>query len=47
MLNDATDPLLRPIQCRLPTFGSFDLSPIVAILLITVSGSVALTLLAG
>ncbi len=47
MLNHATDPLLRPIQRRLPAFGGFDLSPIVAILLISVSGSVALTLLAG
>lgn len=47
LLNEATDPVLRPIQRRLPTFGGFDLSPLVAILLIGVVESLMLSLLAG
>ena len=47
VLNDVTDPVLRPIQRRLPMFGGFDLSPLIAILLISVIESVVLTLLAG
>jgi YggT family protein len=46
-LNEATDPILRPIQRRLPSFGGFDLSPLIAILLIGVFESLMLTLLAG
>ncbi|MGI8826662.1 MAG: YggT family protein [Chloroflexota bacterium] len=46
-LNQATDPLLRPIQRRLPTLGGFDLSPLIAILLIGIVESMALNLLAG
>ena len=47
LLNDATNPVLRPIQRRLPTFGGFDLSPLIAIVLITVIESLVLGLLAG
>jgi YggT family protein len=46
-LNDATDPLLRPIQRKLPTPGGLDLSPLVAILLIGVVQAILLSLLAG
>ena len=46
-INEATDPILRPIQRRLPPFGGFDLSPLVAILLISVVESLVLALLAG
>ncbi len=47
VLSDVTDPVLRPIQRRLPTFGGFDLSPLIAIVLITVMESLVLNLLAG
>jgi YggT family protein len=47
MLNQATDPVLSPIRRRLPLLGGFDLSPIVAILLIGVVESLLLTALAG
>lgn len=47
MLNDATDPILRPIQRRLPPLGGFDLSPLIAILLISAVESLVLALLAG
>jgi uncharacterized protein YggT (Ycf19 family) len=47
MLNDATDPILRPVQRRLPLFGGFDLSPFVAIILINFVVSLTLGLLAG
>ncbi|GAC1326016.1 MAG: hypothetical protein NVS2B16_27430 [Chloroflexota bacterium] len=46
-LNDATNPILNPIQRRLPAFGGFDLSPIIAIVLINVGETLALGLLAG
>src|SRR4051812_5432606 len=42
MLSDVTDPVLRPIQRRLPAFGGFDLSPLIAIVLISVLESVIL-----
>jgi YggT family protein len=47
VLNDVTDPVLRPIQRRLPMLGGFDLSPLIAIILISVIESLILTLLAG
>lgn len=47
LLNEATDPVLRPIQRRLPTFGGFDFSPLLAIMLISLMESVILKLLAG
>jgi YggT family protein len=47
MLNEATDPILRPVQRRLPSFGGIDLSPLLAIVLINVVVSFTLTILAG
>lgn len=47
VLNDVTDPVLVPIQRRLPALGGFDFSPVIAILLISVLESVVLSLLAG
>jgi YggT family protein len=47
VLNDVTDPVLRPIQRRLPFMGGFDLSPLIAIVLISVLESIVLSLLAG
>jgi YggT family protein len=47
MLGNVTDPVLRPIQRRMPTLGGFDLSPLIGILLITVMESLVLNLLAG
>ena len=46
-VTEATDPIIRPIQRRLPAFGGFDFSPLIAILLIGVVESLTLTLLAG
>jgi YggT family protein len=46
-LTQATDPLLRPIQQRLRPIGGFDLSPLVAIILISVAESLLLSLLGG
>jgi YggT family protein len=46
VLNEATDPLLNPIRRRLPLLGGFDLSPLIAIVLIGVIESVVLSLLA-
>jgi len=34
MLQEITEPILGPIRSVLPSFGMFDLSPIVAILLL-------------
>jgi len=47
VVDEATNPLLRPIQRRLPPFGPLDLSPLVAIFLISMIESVLLGLLAG
>jgi YggT family protein len=47
LLNEATDPILRPIQRRLGPIGGFDFSPIIAILLISVAESLALGFLGG
>jgi YggT family protein len=47
LLDTVTYPLLAPIRRRLPSFGGLDLSPMLAILLIWVTESVLLTLLAG
>lgn len=46
-LNQATDPLLRPIQQRLRPVSGFDFSPIVAIVLIVVLESLLLGLAGG
>ena len=46
-LNEVTDPVLRPIQTRLPAMGGFDLSPLIAIVLISVVESLVLNLLGG
>jgi YggT family protein len=47
LLVEATDPIIRPIRQRLPSFGGIDLSPLVAVLLIGMFSSLALSLLAG
>lgn len=47
LLTEITDPLIRPIQWRLPAFGGIDLAPLVAVLLIGGLSSFALGLLAG
>lgn len=47
LLTRATDPIIRPIRQRLPTLGGLDLSPLVAILLISIISSLMLSLLAG
>jgi YggT family protein len=47
LLADVTNPVLRPIQQRLPSLGGFDLSPLIAILLISVVESLVLGVLAG
>jgi YggT family protein len=47
VLDIITDPVLTPIRRRLPAVGGFDLSPILALLLITVVESLSLSLLAG
>lgn len=47
VLHDVTDPVLRPIQQRMPALRGFDLSPLIAILLIGVVESLLLTLLGG
>jgi YggT family protein len=47
VLNGITDPLLSPIRRRLPFFGGLDLSPLVALLLISVVEALVLALLAG
>jgi YggT family protein len=47
VLNEATEPLLGPIRRRMPMWGTFDLSPLIAIVLIGVVESVLLSLLAG
>jgi YggT family protein len=45
--NRITDPLIEPIRRRLPPLGGFDVSPIVAVLLIWLVESILLALLAG
>ena len=45
--NKITDPLIEPIRRRLPPLGGFDLSPVVAVLLIWLIESVLLVVLAG
>lgn len=46
-VNEATNPVLRPIQQRIRPISGFDFSPIVAIILISVLESVLLNLLGG
>ena len=45
--NRITDPLIEPIRRRLPPLGGFDVSPIVAVLLIWLVESILLALLGG
>jgi YggT family protein len=47
VVNDLTDPIIRPIQQRLRPIGGLDFSPLIAILLISLAESLALNLLAG
>ena len=47
VLDRITEPLLSPIRRRLPFFGGLDLSPLVALLLISVVEALVLALLAG
>jgi YggT family protein len=47
LLDGFTEPLLSPIRRRLPFFGGLDLSPLVALLLISVVEALVLALLAG
>src|SRR5437764_13790086 len=47
LLDEVTNPILRPLRRRLPVFGGVDLSPLVAVLLICVSASLVLGLLVG
>jgi YggT family protein len=47
LLDEVTNPILRPLRRRLPVFGGLDLSPLVAVLLIGVIESVLLGLLVG
>lgn len=42
-----TDPLVAPIRRVMPTLGPFDLSPIVALILLQIVGSLVVQLLAG
>ena len=36
LLNDLTDPILRPFRRIVPTFGGFDISPLIALILLRV-----------
>jgi len=47
VLDGITEPILSPIRRRLPFFGGLDLSPLVALLLISVVEALVLALLAG
>lgn len=47
LLDGITEPILSPIRRRLPFFGGLDLSPLVALLLISVVEALVLVLLAG
>ena len=46
-LNDATDPVLQPIRRRLPYTGAFDVSPLIAIVLISIVEYLLLGILGG
>lgn len=47
LLDTVTEPLLGPIRRRLPMVGGFDLSPLLALLLIALGASLLLGVLAG
>jgi YggT family protein len=47
MVRTATDPLLRPIRSVMPDTGMFDLSPMVAILLLQVLERVLMSMVYG
>jgi YggT family protein len=46
-LRDVSEPLLRPFRAILPNFGPLDLSPIVAIIALSVVGSIIVNLIRG
>lgn len=47
MLDTVTNPVLSPIRRLLPVFGGFDLSPLVAVFVISIAESLLLGVLAG
>jgi YggT family protein len=47
LLDSVTEPLLRPIRRQLPALGGFDLSPMLAIVLIIFAESLLLGVLGG
>ena len=47
LLDGITEPILSPIRRRLPFIGGLDLSPLVALLLISAVEALVLALLAG
>jgi YggT family protein len=47
LVDGITEPILSPIRRRLPFFGGLDLSPLVALLLISIVEALVLALLAG
>ncbi len=47
LLDGIKEPILTPIRRRLPAFGGFDFSPLIAVLLISAVEALALALLAG
>jgi len=47
VITEATDPVLRPIRRHVPPLGGLDLSPLIALLLISVVETLLLGLLGG
>jgi YggT family protein len=47
ILADITDPILRPIRRALPPLGGFDLSPILAIILVQIISSLLVQVVRG
>lgn len=47
LLADVTNPVLRPIQQRLPSLGGFDLSPLIAILALGLIEQIVISVLDG
>ena len=46
-LDMLTDPIIAPIRNVMPTVGMFDFSPLIALILLQVVGSLLIQLLAG
>jgi len=46
-LHDTVEPVLRPIRSVLPSFGGFDLSPLVALLGLSVLEQIVIAILDG